>query len=79
MTAEAGIDKYKLRRFIAAYKLRLAEKAAALGARPETWGQDQKISIAEEEKHLSKEDQFARAVSLSRPSSFERRGWLFFA
>ena len=58
MSEPAAIDDHKLRRFIAAYKLRLAEKAAELGARQETWGRQNSISIEAEKKHLTQQDKY---------------------
>jgi hypothetical protein len=52
------LDRFKLRRFIAAYKLGLANEAEALGSPPESWGRGQVISKTEEEQHLTAEDKF---------------------
>jgi hypothetical protein len=58
MTDAAPSDNYKIRRFIAAYKLRLAERAATLRSRPETWGHNDIISIDEEKRFLATQDQY---------------------
>ncbi len=66
---------------IAAYKLRLADKAAALGARPETWGRGQTISPEAEKRHLTKQDKY-RIAPYPYPGlrSFDpEEGQIFFA
>ncbi len=52
-----AVDKRKLSRLVAAYKLRLAEKAAKIGARLETW-RGNKILPDEEKKHLTAQDKY---------------------
>jgi hypothetical protein len=58
MTDAAPSDNHKIRRFVAAYKLRLAERAAALRSRPETWGRNEVISVDEEKRFLTTQDQY---------------------
>jgi hypothetical protein len=73
-------DADKARRIIAAYKLRLAEKANAIGAQPETWGHDQIISVKEESRYLTAEDKY-RVAPYPYPGlrSFDpQEGELFF-
>ena len=48
----------RLQRFVAAYKLRLAQKAAELGSLPETWGQNETISLETEERLVAGEGQY---------------------
>jgi hypothetical protein len=58
MTLHDAIGKHRSRRIVAAYKLRLAEKALGIGARPETWGRGQTISEEAEKRYLTAEDKF---------------------
>jgi hypothetical protein len=48
----------KFQRMLAAYKLRLARKAAQLGAQAETWGLDEEISVEVEQRRLRAEDKY---------------------
>jgi hypothetical protein len=73
-------DADKPRRIIAAYKLRLAERAKDIGAPPETWGRGKIISIEEESQYLTAEDKY-RIAPYPYPGlrSFDpQEGELFF-
>ena len=53
------IKKYKLLRMAAAYKLRLVQRAEAIGARQETWGRDRKpIQPEDLHQYLTDKDSF---------------------
>ncbi len=81
VTVPASIEGFELRRMIAAYKLRLATKAAALGGRPETWGRGETISAEVEKRQLTEHDKY-RIAPYPYPGlrSFDREeGELFFA
>jgi hypothetical protein len=47
----------RLQRFVTAYKLRLAQKAEELGSLPESWGQNQTISLEAEQRSVAGEGQ----------------------
>ena len=52
---QPAVARVALQRVIAAYKLRLAEAAKRLGARDETWGRNETISLQDERRRLAGE------------------------
>lgn len=58
---KTAIDGYKVRRIVAAYKLRLVAEAERIGAPAETWGRGHTISETEEKKYLTAQDKYRTA------------------
>src|ERR1700736_5565782 len=55
---QSATSRMALLRLVAAYKLRLAERAERLGAREETWGSNETISIEKERQLLAGEGKY---------------------
>jgi hypothetical protein len=61
MTQTQNLQRSRLERLVAAYKLRLVDAAERLGAQPETWGHDKRISREEEERTLAAQGEYRLA------------------
>jgi WD40 repeat protein len=55
---QSATSRMALLRLVAAYKLRLAERAERLGAREETWGRNETISLEDQRRLLAGEGRY---------------------